>query len=108
MPIFGRNDAVGSFAGFAEGGLEFHSDIVIPYDSNLQNLPLHGQFVVVQLAHDNEGLLGRITTVRAQGRLASQVGEDFAVRQVMEERPIPEFCLPCGRPTAAPAFRQPH
>jgi len=90
VPIFGRNDAVGSFAGFAEGGLEFHSDIVIPYDSNLQNLPLHGQFVVVQLAHDNEGLLGRITTVRAQGRLASQVGEDFAVRQVMEERPIPE------------------
>jgi hypothetical protein len=90
MPIFSRHDAVGSFAGFAEGGLEFHSDIVIPYDANLQNLPMHGQFVVVQLAHDNEALLGRITTVRAQGRLASPVGEDFAVRQVMDERPIPE------------------
>lgn len=90
MPIFERNDAVGSFAGFSESGLEFHSDIVVPYDSELQNIPLHGQFVVVQLADDNEALLGRITTVRAQGRLTTPLGEDFAVRQVLDDRPIPD------------------
>ena len=90
MPIFDPNDVVGSFAGFAESGLEFHADIVVPYKPELQNLPLHGAFVLVQLANDNEALLGRITMVQAQGRLTSSIGEDFAVRQVLDERPIPD------------------
>jgi Helicase HerA, central domain len=90
MPIFNPNEVVGSFAGFAESGLEFHADIVVPYQPELQNLPLHGAFVLVQLANDNEALLGRITMVQAQGRLTSSIGEDFAVRQVLDERPIPD------------------
>ena len=65
MPIFDPNDVVGSFAGFAESGLEFHADIVVPYQPELQSLPLHGAFVLVQLANDNEALLGRITMVQA-------------------------------------------
>lgn len=90
MAIFERDDAVGSFAGFAESGLEFHADVVVPYRLDLQSIPLHGHFILVQLADDSEAILGRITTVRAQGRLTSPIGEDFAVRQVLEDREIPD------------------
>lgn len=90
MTLFSRDDVIGTFRGFSHGGLEFHADVVLPYASEFQALPMHGQFVVVSLEHDGEGVLGRITTVSSEGRLVSSVGEDFAARAVLDEREIPE------------------
>ena len=51
---------------------------------------MHGQFLVVQLEHEEEAVLGRITSISAQGRLASGAGEDYGIRAVAEDRPVPE------------------
>jgi hypothetical protein len=51
---------------------------------------MHGQFLVVQLEDENEAVLGRITSISSEGRLASSAGEDYGIRAVAEERPIPE------------------
>ena len=90
MTLFERNYVVGTFLGFSQGGLEFHAELVLPYRNEFQREPMHGQFVVVALEHDNEAVLGRITTMSAQGRLASGSGEDYAIRAVQEDRAIPE------------------
>lgn len=90
MSLFNREHVVGAFRGFAEGGMEFHADLVLPYRSDFQSSPMHGQFLIVQLEHDREAVLGRITTIAAQGRLVSPSGEDYAVRAIHEDRPIPE------------------
>jgi hypothetical protein len=90
MTLFERNHVVGVFRGFSEGGMEFHADIVMPYRDDFQAIPMHGQFVLVQLEHEQEAVFGRITSIAAQGRLTSPVGEDYAVRAVRDQRPIPE------------------
>jgi len=90
MSLFDRENVVGTFRGFSQGGLEFHADLVLPYRNEFQSSPMHGLFVVVQLEHDNEAVLGRVTQVAAEGRLVSSSGEDYAVRAVREDRPIPE------------------
>jgi hypothetical protein len=51
---------------------------------------MHGQFVLVALENDDEAVLGRITTIAAQGRLVSGAGEDYALRQQRENRSVPE------------------
>ena len=38
--LFGRDDVVGIFRGFREGGLEFHADVVLPYRSDFQRISL--------------------------------------------------------------------
>lgn len=90
MKLFTRETTVGIFRGFSEGGLEFHADLVLPYKNEFQNAPMHGHFLVVQLEDENEAVLGRITSIASQGRLASPAGEDYGIRAVAEERPIPE------------------
>ncbi len=90
MKLFTREATVGIFRGFSEGGLEFHADLVLPYRNEFQNAPMHGQFLVVQLEDEDEAVLGRITSITSQGRLASSAGEDYGIRAVAEERPIPE------------------
>src|SRR5262249_31947197 len=80
----------GIFRGFSEGGLEFHADLVLPYRSEFQSTPMHGQFLLVQLEHEEEAVLGRITAMASQGRLASGPGRDYGLRAVAEDRPIPE------------------
>lgn len=90
MKLFSRETTVGIFRGFSEGGLEFHADIVLPYKNEFQRAPMHGQFLIVQLEDENEAVLGRITSISSQGRLASSAGEDYGIRAVSEERPIPE------------------
>jgi Helicase HerA, central domain len=90
MTLFERNHVVGVFRGFSEGGMEFHADIVMPYRDEFQAIPMHGQFVLVQLEHEQEAVFGRITSIAAQGRLTSPVGEDYAVRAVRDQRPIPD------------------
>jgi len=90
MKLFPEDKIVGIFKGFSEGGLEFHADIILKYDNRFQNIPMHGQFLVVELEGDNEAVLGRITAVAALGRLASSAGEDYAIRAVSEGRKISE------------------
>lgn len=93
MPIrelFSRNDVVGIFRGFREGGLEFHADVVLPYRSDFQRIPMHGQYVLVQLETPDEAVLGRITSFSSQGKLSSGSGEEFNIRAVREERTVPE------------------
>jgi hypothetical protein len=88
--LFERDHIVGVFRGFSESGMEFHADLVMPYRDDFQSSPMHGQFVLVQLEHDREAVFGRITTIAAQGRLVSPIGEDYAVRAVRDQRPIPD------------------
>jgi len=90
MDLFGQEYIVGVFRGFSESGMEFHADLVMPYRDDFQSSPMHGQFVLVQLENDREAVFGRITTIAAQGRLVSPIGEDYAVRAVLDRREIPD------------------
>jgi hypothetical protein len=90
VKLFDKEHVVGVFRGFSDSGMEFHADLVLPYREELQSIPMHGQFVLVQLEHENEAVLGRITSVAAEGRLVSPIGEDYAIRAVRDDRPIPD------------------
>ncbi len=90
MKLFERENVIGVFRGFSDSGMEFHADLVLPYRDDLQSIPMHGQFVLVQLEHEDEAVLGRITSVAAEGRLVSPIGEDYAIRAVRDDRPIPD------------------
>ncbi len=88
--LFPKNQVVGVFRGFTEGGMEFHADLVVPYKNDLQNIPIHGQFLLVQLESPEEAVLGRITSVSSEGKLSFGAGEDYNLRAVKEDRPVPE------------------
>ncbi|MFF5668239.1 ATP-binding protein [Streptomyces griseofuscus] len=90
MSMFERDNVVGTFRGFSESGMEFHADLVLPHNDDFQTKAMHGQFVLVQLEHEREAILGRITTIASQGRLVSPIGEDYATRAVRDQRPIPD------------------
>lgn len=90
LELFLREQIVGVFRGFREGGLEFHADLVLPYRNEFQSLPMHGQFLLVQLETPEEAVLGRITSFSSEGKLSSGSGEEFNIRAVRENRPIPE------------------
>jgi DNA helicase HerA-like ATPase len=90
LQLFPRDHVVGIFRGFQQGGLEFHADLVLPYQSRFQSIPMHGQFVLVQLETPNEAVLGRIASFSSDGKLAYGTGEEFNLRAVREEREIPE------------------
>jgi len=83
-PLIHKDQIVGIFRGFIEGQMEFHADLVLPYRPEYLYQPMHGQFLLVQLAHENEAILGRITTLRSEGRLVSPEGEDYSLRSVTE------------------------
>lgn len=88
--LFPKEQVVGVFKGFREGGLEFHADLVLPYRNEFQSIPMHGQFLLVQLENPNEGVLGRITAFSSEGKLSSGAGEEFNIRALREDRPVPE------------------
>ena len=88
--LFPREQVVGIFRGFQQGGLEFHADLVLPYRNEFQNIPMHGQFLLVQLETPDEAVLGRIASFSSEGKLSFGSGEEFNIRAVREERPIPE------------------
>lgn len=90
LDLFRREYIVGVFRGFREGGLEFHADLVLPYRTEFQSVPMHGQFLLVQLETPNEAVLGRIAAFSSEGKLASGVGEEFNIRAMQESRPIPD------------------
>lgn len=88
--LFPRDKTVGIFRGFQQGGLEFHADLVLPYRNDFQNIPMHGQFILVQLETPDEAVMGRIASFSSEGKLSFGSGEEFNIRAVREERPIPE------------------
>jgi uncharacterized protein len=90
MELFPRQQVVGVFRGFREGGLEFHADLALPYRNDFQRIPMHGHFVLVQLETPNEAVLGRITSFSSEGKLSFGSGEEFNIRAVQEQRQIPE------------------
>jgi hypothetical protein len=90
IQIFPKEQVVGIFRGFQQGGMEFHADLVLPYRNEFQNIPMHGQFLLVQLETPNEAVLGRIASFSSEGKLSFGSGEEFNIRAVREERPIPE------------------
>ncbi len=68
LELFPQREKIGVFRGFREGGLEFHADLALPYQTKLHDVPMHGQFLLVQLEHPNEAVLGRITSLSADHR----------------------------------------
>lgn len=90
MELFPHNQTVGIFRGFKEGGLEFHADLVLPYRNDFQSIPMHGQFLLVQLESEDEAVLGRIASFSSEGKLASGYGEEFNLRALRENRSVPD------------------
>lgn len=90
LDLFPREQIVGVFIGFREGGMEFHADLVLPYRHEFQSVPMHGQFLLVQLETPDEAVLGRITAFSPDGKLAHGAGEEFTIRALRERRPVPE------------------
>jgi len=90
LELFPSEQIVGVFKGFTQGGLEFHADLILPYRNEFQNLPMHGQFLLVQLETSQEAVLGRITSFSAEGKLSSDSGEEFNIRALRDKRDIPE------------------
>jgi hypothetical protein len=62
IELFPRDHIVGIFRGFQTGGMEFHADLVLPYRNDFQSIPMHGQFLLIQLETINEAVLGRIAS----------------------------------------------
>lgn len=90
IDLFPKDQVVGFFRGFHEGGLEFHADLALPYRTSFNAVPMHGQFLIVQLESENEAILGRITALSSEGRLTSSAGERFTMRAIREDRQIDE------------------
>lgn len=90
MILFPQENVVGVFRGFREGGMEFHADLSLPYREEFQSIPMHGQFLLVQLETPTEAILGRIASLSSQGSLSSGSGEEFNIRAMQESLPIPE------------------
>ena len=88
--IVDSTKAIGFFMGLAEGGLEFGAELTLNYDSSYQNLPMIGQYVVIELERPEEAVLARICAISSHGRLASSAGEDLGSRSVDQHRPMPE------------------
>jgi hypothetical protein len=90
MQLFPATHVIGVFRGYTEGGLEFHADLAIPYKPELHAIPMHGQFLLVQLETPEEAVLGRITALSSQGKLSQGSGEEFNIRAVREGRNVPD------------------
>src|SRR2546427_12282222 len=88
LSLFPREHLIGIFRGFSEGGLEFHADLVLPYQARFQSIPMHGQFLLIQLADENEAVLGRITSAFSDGRLASGRGEADGILAAKDGREV--------------------
>lgn len=70
--------------------MEFHADLVLPYRNDFQSIPMHGQFLLVQLETPDEAVLGRIASFSSDGKLSFGSGEEFNIRAVREGRAVPE------------------
>ena len=88
--LFDNSESIGVFKGFVEGGMEFHADLALPYRRNMNNRPMHGMYLLIQLENPFEAVLGRITSVASQGKLMTSAGEDYTIRAADRKFNVPE------------------
>ncbi len=88
--LFDSSESIGVFKGFVEGGMEFHADLALPYRKDMNNRPMHGMYLLIQLENPYEAVLGRITSVASQGKLMSSAGEDYTIRAANSNFIVPE------------------
>ena len=88
--LFANSRIVGTFKGFNDRGLEFAAEIVAPYDASMLDRPQLGQFLLVELASQEEAALGRITRFVPSGLLATPEGEDYVNTMQRRQQNVPE------------------
>jgi hypothetical protein len=77
-------------ADFVRAGWSFRPNLVLPYRNESQSIPMHGQFLLVQLETPTEAVLGRIASFSSEGKLSFGSGEEFNIRALRENRDVPE------------------
>ena len=88
--LFANSRIVGTFKGFNDRGLEFAAEIVAPYDASMLDRPQLGQFLLVELASQEEAALGRITRFVPSGLLTTPEGEDYVNTMQRRQQNVPE------------------
>lgn len=81
---------IGVFQGFSNAGLEFHADIMLPYQTDFQIRPMHGSYLLVELENEDEAVLGRISSLQSMGRLSGSAGSEYSIRALQRGSSIPE------------------
>jgi hypothetical protein len=90
MELFPAGQCAGMFRSASARDLELHAELVLLYNPQQPAMPLHGQLMLIELTGPHDALLGRITAIVAQGRLISEAGEEYGLRNVLEHGTIPE------------------
>lgn len=85
-----QSKLMGTFKGSSDRNLEFSAEIVTEYDENMLDTPQLGQFLLIELAHEEEAALGRITRFVPSGLLASTEGEDYLNAMQKRHQPVDE------------------
>lgn len=94
MSIFPSAQRIGAFYGFTDGGLEPSAELVFRHNQDFQTTPVTGMPVLVRLDDDDQALLLRITRLSPGGRLATSIGEDYAMGAMRDEHDaLPEDVL---------------
>jgi uncharacterized protein len=90
--LFPSSHVIGLFSGFlgSGGSLEFHADLVLPYRSDFQRIPMHGQYLLVQLETPYDAILGRIVSLGSDGAFTSKKSEDANLLALREAQEISE------------------
>ncbi|HEY5037733.1 MAG TPA: ATP-binding protein, partial [bacterium] len=88
--LFANSHVMGTFKGFNEKGLEFAAEIIAPYDASMLERPQLGQFILIELASEEEASLGRITKFVPSGLLATGEGEDYVNTMQRRKQDVPE------------------
>lgn len=80
-------EVVGVFKGFAETGLEFKADVVVPYHGEFS--PVLGSFLLVSVS-TGEYLLGRVVRFHPTGVMTAPEADDYLSRLARAGRSVPE------------------
>jgi Predicted ATPase len=86
--LFPQQNICGIFSGFVGSSLEFHADLIVPYRSEFQTIPMHGQYILVQLKNPREAMLGRIVSLGSEGKRTSRDSEDANLAALNEATAI--------------------
>lgn len=65
--FFAPGSVIGAFRGARSSGLEFHGELALPNFKEIDSVPVHGRFVLIELGDPGEAVLGRIASVTADG-----------------------------------------
>ncbi len=90
IELFPEGNIIGSFKGFAERGMEFAAELVVPYSKEEIDQPQLGNFILVELSTSKQASLGRITKILPSGMLASAEGENYIERMRIRKDEIPK------------------